>query len=147
VTGVGHETDFTIADFAADARAPTPTAAAELVSPLRAELLEHLAECARCLSRDTRRQLQYAMQALDALARRLIHPAARLRGLHKEVSYLGHRLTLALARHLESFRSRTEKLQIALAASIRKRAGRGYGITLDANGKVLTDATGSGQRA
>jgi exodeoxyribonuclease VII large subunit len=141
VTGVGHETDFTIADFAADQRAPTPTAAAQLASPARTELLERVAECTRCLSRDTRRQIEYAMQAVDALARRLVHPAARLRGFQKELAYLGHRLTLALARHVESFRTRTEKLEIALAGLDPQAVlARGYSITLDDRGKILTDA-------
>ncbi|HET7198532.1 MAG TPA: exodeoxyribonuclease VII large subunit, partial [Burkholderiales bacterium] len=78
VAGVGHETDFTIADFAADRRAATPTAAAELVVPSRKELLARTAECARCLAREMRRRLQYAAQALDGAARRLVHPAQRL---------------------------------------------------------------------
>src|SRR5262245_35589687 len=75
VVGVGHETDFTIADFAADARAATPTAAAELASPSRAELLAQVAGCAQALSREMRRKLEYAAQALDGCARRLQHPA------------------------------------------------------------------------
>jgi len=141
VTGVGHETDFTIADFAADARAATPTAAAELAAPSRAELAARVAESARCLSRDARRQLGYAMQALDALARRLVHPAARLRALEKELAHSSRRLAHALARRLESFRSRAEKLQVALASLNPEGVlARGYSITLDAGGKVLTDA-------
>src|SRR6185503_3614687 len=80
VSGVGHETDFTIADFAADERAPTPTAAAELVSPSLEALRERIAETALRLSRQTARALETAMQTVDALARRLVHPAERLLG-------------------------------------------------------------------
>src|SRR5512134_3332986 len=84
VVGVGHETDFTIADFAADQRAPTPTAAAELASPARAELLARLADCVRCLAREMLRNIQYASQRLDGSTKRLVHPAARLRA-HRDL--------------------------------------------------------------
>ncbi|HXI36956.1 MAG TPA: exodeoxyribonuclease VII large subunit, partial [Burkholderiales bacterium] len=98
-------------------------------------------ECARCLSRDARRQLGYAMQAVDALARRLVHPAARLRALEKELVHSGRRLAQALARRLEAWRARAEKLQVLLASfSPEGVLARGYSITLDAEGKVLTDA-------
>jgi exodeoxyribonuclease VII large subunit len=78
VTGIGHETDFTIADFVADRRAPTPTAAAELVSPERAELLEGISRLTASLALRARQELQRCMQHVDHLARRLVHPGARL---------------------------------------------------------------------
>jgi exodeoxyribonuclease VII large subunit len=81
------------------------------------------------------------MQAVDALSRRLVHPAARLRELRRELLHSGHRLAHALARRLESFRSRADKLQVALASLNPEGVlARGYSITLDAGGKVLTDA-------
>jgi exodeoxyribonuclease VII large subunit len=141
VVGVGHESDFTIADFAADRRAPTPTAAAELVSPLRAELLARVAECARSLSRETRRQLEYAMQALDALAKRLLHPAARLQATEQHLLHLASRLAFALGHHIHFFQSRIGRLQVALAGLDPTRVlARGYSITLDAQGTVITSA-------
>jgi len=60
-------------------RAPTPTAAAELATPSAVELLRKIEACAQCLSREMRRRLQYAMQTLDGCAKRLVHPAQRLR--------------------------------------------------------------------
>src|SRR3954471_18679322 len=141
VVGVGHETDFTIADFAADRRAPTPTAAAELVSASRSDLLARLAECTRCLSRETRRQLEYAMQAVDALTRRLVHPAARLKASRQEVLHLGSRLGFALSHRLHSCGAQLERLKTALSGlDPTSVLARGYSITRDAQGKVVADA-------
>ncbi|WP_410499009.1 exodeoxyribonuclease VII large subunit [Chitinibacter sp. S2-10] len=78
VSGVGHETDFTIADFVADVRAPTPTAAAELVSPNRAELRARLTQLQQRQYRIMQHQLQQQMLRLDQLGRRLIHPGQKL---------------------------------------------------------------------
>ena len=79
ISGVGHETDFTIADFVADRRAPTPTAAAEMASPNRLDLLHRLHGLENRLARRLTQTLEQRMQQLDYLARRLIHPGERSR--------------------------------------------------------------------
>src|SRR4051812_32944159 len=111
VVGVGHETDFTIADFAADQRAPTPTAAAELASPSRAELAAGLAQYLRSLTREMRRRLQYAAQALDGCTKRLVHPAERLRRSSERLTQLRTRLTFALGHRVHRCSSHLERLQ------------------------------------
>ncbi|HET9045864.1 MAG TPA: exodeoxyribonuclease VII large subunit, partial [Casimicrobiaceae bacterium] len=78
VSGVGHETDFTICDFVADVRAPTPTGAATLVVPDRVAFAHKLKELARHAERATAYALTTRAQRLDHAARRLVHPAARL---------------------------------------------------------------------
>lgn len=97
VSGVGHETDFTIADFVADVRAPTPTAAAELVSPSRAELAERLGEHGRRLARSVWRWLEQRMQQVDYLGRRLMSPAELLRHRRSHLAHLASRLRAAEA--------------------------------------------------
>jgi exodeoxyribonuclease VII large subunit len=142
VVGVGHETDFTIADFAADRRAPTPTAAAELACPARSELAARVAACARHLSRDMQRKLEYAAQALDGCTRRLVHPAERLRSYQQLMTQLSSRLAFAFAHRVHRCQAKVEQLRASLL-SLDPTAvlQRGYSITTAANGAVLRDAS------
>ena len=102
VCGVGHETDFTIADFVADARAPTPTAAAQLASPDRAELAQQLRQWQHRLARVAQRTLEERMQRLDYLSRRLVHPGERIRNQAQHLQHLASRLGGVGRRALES---------------------------------------------
>ena len=101
ISGVGHETDFTIADFAADLRAPTPTAAAELASPDRDALLDRLTQLENQLGRRMDRTLSDQLQRLDWLATRLVHPAERIRQRRRDIETFGVRLQHALRRQTE----------------------------------------------
>jgi exodeoxyribonuclease VII large subunit len=141
VVGVGHETDVTIADFAADRRAPTPTAAAEMVSPSREALAARVGELARRATREALRRLEYAMQAVDALARRLVHPRERLRTSRQLLGQLAARLALAAARRMDYFDAQLARLKAGLA-SLDPQAvlERGYSLTRDERGAVVRDA-------
>jgi exodeoxyribonuclease VII large subunit len=97
ISGVGHETDVTIADFAADQRAPTPTAAAELAAPEQAALLARLADLQLALRRNIEQNLNQRGQQLDWLARRLQHPAQCLAQQRDHLINLQRRLDAGLA--------------------------------------------------
>jgi len=142
VVGVGHETDVTIADFAADQRAPTPTAAAEMVSPARDELLARVGELAQRATREALRRIEYAMQTVDALARRLVHPRERLRTSLQLLVQLSARLASATARRLDYFDAQVERFKASLT-SLNPSAvlERGYSLTRNAQGEVLRDAS------
>ena len=141
VVGVGHETDVTIADFAADWRAPTPTAAAEMVSPARDELLARVGELAQRATREALRRIEYAMQTVDALARRLVHPRERLRTSRQLLVQLAARLASATARRFDHFEAQLERFKASLT-SLNPGAvlERGYSLTRNAHGEVVRDA-------
>ena len=92
VSGVGHETDFTIADFVADVRAPTPTAAAQMASPNRDDLLQEAGQLYQRLKRVMEGALERRMQQVDGLARRLQHPGEHVANQLREVGHLASRL-------------------------------------------------------
>ena len=102
VSGVGHETDFSIADFVADARAPTPTAAAELVSPNRVEILARVGALKARLSRDLHRVINTRMQHIDYLAKRLVHPGERMQSEVRHLAHLADRMRAASRRAIDS---------------------------------------------
>ncbi|MGV8893789.1 MAG: exodeoxyribonuclease VII large subunit [Burkholderiaceae bacterium] len=95
IAGVGHETDFTIADFAADLRAPTPTAAAELAVTPRADWLAIVMTQADALQRAMQRQLSERGQTLDWLSHRLQSPKTAIARERLQLQALGNRLHLA----------------------------------------------------
>ena len=96
ICGVGHETDFTLADFAADQRAPTPTGAAELAAPERTALLSQLAEYRNALRRQIRQDQNQRSQHLDWLAHRLQDPAQHLARQREKLLNLQRRLDSGL---------------------------------------------------
>lgn len=109
VSGVGHEIDFTIADLAADLRAPTPTAAAELVSQDVAEWLPRTRELEARLALAMRRRLNDGSQRLDGLQQRLQHPGSRIRQMRQRVEELHLRLAYQMQRGLQHDKLRLQR--------------------------------------
>ena len=115
VSGVGHETDFTLADFVADVRAPTPTGAAELVSPNRQESLHRLAQTKGRLKTVLEQRYFDASQKLDWLARQIRHPRQKLGEqhtyIHKLAQTLSYLMTQNVRAHTARFERQTQALQ------------------------------------
>ncbi len=145
-TGIGHETDTTIADLVADCRAATPTAAAELASAGYVEAQSELSRLAAALRTAMSRRLQERMQRVDLLARRLVHPGERLGRLRAETAHLATRLTAGLRQRTGASAVALQRLQARFA--LRRPDLRHAQRDLDELGARLrtSAATGLSQR-
>jgi exodeoxyribonuclease VII large subunit len=144
VTGIGHEIDFTIADFAADVRAPTPSGAAELVVPDRGTMLSALRAGLERLQHAVRRQLRSAVERHQQLSARLqrTHPGNRLQQQTQRLDDLDLRLRRAWESRYSRIGQRLLLAQRALdAISPLATLQRGYAIVTGPDGQPLQDAT------
>lgn len=121
VCGVGHETDVTLADMAADLRAATPTAAAELVAPTRQACLSVLDALAALLQRRVRDALELQAQRLDRNALRLARPGQAVRQQRERLLLLGHRLAVQLPRAMQSQQARLTQAEADLRRGLERR--------------------------
>ncbi|RDZ27977.1 exodeoxyribonuclease VII large subunit [Lysobacter silvisoli] len=123
VSAIGHETDFTLADFAADVRAPTPSVAAELLVPEREELLRRLRQLGARLRSLQLQRLRQAMQRGDRAALRLnaLRPQTRLDALRRRQDEAARRLAAAWQRRLERERARLRHADAVLRATHPQR--------------------------
>jgi exodeoxyribonuclease VII large subunit len=125
VCGVGHETDFTIADFCADVRAPTPTAAAELAARARQDCVDELDAITRALQRGVQRRVDSAQQRLDHIASRLGRPLSRLGAQQVSLGRTAHRLHYAMQARIERERTRFGVAQQRIANAVHGRIEQG----------------------
>ena len=130
ISGVGHETDTTIADFVADMRAATPTAAAELATQGWHESQEKLAIFARMLHTAMGRRITQEQQWLDHYSLRLVHPATRLRHGRDQLNFLDARLHIGMANQLRQQRTRINALDLRLNRNLPHVEGRQGRISL-----------------
>ena len=161
ISGIGHETDFTIADFVADLRAPTPTAAAELCAMPLDQLLDACGQMQSRLQNALVRKLDRESQHLDQMASRAGRPAALLGRLQLRLAGLGQRMAYAPAQQLQAQQTRLLASQSALRTAANQSAhgqrsrlehlgvrlgaldpqlvlGRGYAWLQDDAGRPLT---------
>lgn len=120
ISAVGHETDTTLADFAADLRAPTPTAAAEIAVPVREELVGQLAELALRKRRAVVRPLQLGRERLAARAERLPAPAALLSPHAQKLDELAERLRRGLVDRTQLARGELQRTAARLSLPLLK---------------------------
>jgi len=136
VSGVGHETDVTIADFVADLRAPTPTGAAELAAPRRDQMLQELDALMQALLQRVSQRVEREAQTLDQLALRLSHALPNPDRMREQISGWQKRLNQAWSVRVENWKRDQGHFQSQLEMLNPQRTlERGYAVILSNKGK------------
>jgi len=167
ISAVGHETDYTIADFAADLRAPTPSAAAELAVPVKEDILLKMDQLTSSMEQTLTARIDSQLKRVAGLSTRpvLVHPAAIIERHRARVELLGHRLLFAWGRLEDKEQGRISDLfagirtasdksmdrQVFRAAQAAKALealsplavlSRGYSLVMDKKGHAVTEGSG-----
>jgi exodeoxyribonuclease VII large subunit len=132
VSGVGHETDVTIADFVADLRAPTPTGAAELAAPRKDQMLQELDAIKQAMLQRVRQRIEREAQTLDQLALRLAHALPNPDRMREQITSWHQRLNQAWSVRMDSWKRNQEHFQSQLEMLNPQRTlERGYAVVLN----------------
>ena len=143
ITGVGHETDITIADLCADYRAATPSAAAEVISTDQQKQRQLLQQYYQLLQRGIIKQIQYCENQLKQLKLRLRHPSDKLNEVSQTIDQLEHRVKQAIKRVLERALYQLQQHVAKLhTLSPLNTLARGYSITRDKDNHIVTSTQG-----
>jgi exodeoxyribonuclease VII large subunit len=141
ISGVGHETDFTICDFVADIRAATPTAAAELAVPSREALLHGLNQLKLQLIRTMQLALNQRAQSLDYIARRLISPAQQVEQQKMQLAQIAYRLGNLVTQQLNSKQQHLLRLgQNLQHLNPQAVLTRGYAFVQNSDGAIINSS-------
>jgi exodeoxyribonuclease VII large subunit len=142
ISGVGHETDFTICDFVADIRAATPTAAAEFATPSRDEMLNRTNQLKLQLSKNMQLVLNQQYQALDYLARRLISPSQQIAQQKAQITQMAYRLNNSINQQLRGKQQTLLRLQQNLQHLNPKAVlTRGYALVQTQSGAIVSNSS------
>ena len=131
VSAVGHETDFSISDFVADLRAPTPSAAAEIVIPIKSELMNRCADLAGRSQRSLRNTLQRYKDRIAQYKRLLVHPGKKVQDKKLHLDQLGQRLRRSLDVQVRERQTRLEQTRTRLLYQSPEKVVAAHKINVD----------------
>ena len=142
ITGVGHETDSTIADFVSDLRAPTPTGAAELVTSHTFELIKTIQVYKNQLNKLMAGLIRELVQKIDYLEKRLISPRQQIQRQKEQIYQYIQRINQSMKNVVIQYRLHIDKLKLNLDhLSPHAVLSRGYSIITDVDGQIVNNVT------
>ena len=140
ITGVGHETDTTIADFVSDLRAPTPTGAAELVTSHTVELIKTIQAYKNQLNKIMASVIRELMQKIDYLEKRLISPRQQIQRQKEQIHQYIQRINQSMKNAMIQYRLNIDKLKLNLDhLSPHAVLSRGYSIITNVDGQIVNN--------